>query len=60
MKNLEKGGKNNMKKQKNLELVAIGSPNVSALSESEQKHFYITLLTRILELIKEKKQNEEV
>lgn len=60
MKNLEKGGKNNMKKQKNLELVAIGSPSVSALSESEQKHFYITLLTRILELIKEKKQNEEV
>ena len=60
MKNLEKGGKNNMKKQKNLELVAIGSPSVSALSESEQKHLYITLLTRILELIKEKKQNEEV
>ena len=60
MKNLEKGGKNNMKKQKNLELVAIGSPSVSALSESEQKHFYITLLTRILELIKDKKQNEEV
>lgn len=26
-----------MKKQKNLELVAIGSPSVSALSESEQK-----------------------
>ena len=49
-----------MKKQNNLELVAIGSPSVSALSESEQKHFYITLLTRILELIKDKKQNEEV
>ena len=59
MKNLEKGGFI-MKKQNNLELVAIGSPSVSALSESEQKHFYITLLTRILELIKEKKQNEEV
>lgn len=44
-----------MKKQKNLELVAIGCPSVSALTESEQKHFYITLLTRILELIKEKK-----
>ena len=59
MKNLEKGGFI-MKKQNNLELVAIGSPSVSALSESEQKHFYITLLTRILELIKDKKQNEEV
>jgi len=49
-----------MKKQNNLEFVAIGSPSISALSESEQKHFYITLLTRILELIKDKKQNEEV
>ena len=60
MKIFRKAGKTNMKKQQNLELVAIGSPSVSALSESEQKHFYITLLTRILELIKEKKQNEEV
>ena len=59
MKNLEKGGFI-MKKQNNFEFVAIGSPSVSALSESEQKHFYITLLTRILELIKDKKQNEEV
>lgn len=43
-----------MKKQKNLEIVAIGSPSVLALSESEQKHFYFTLLNRILELYKEK------
>ena len=44
-----------MKKQQNLKIVAIGSPSVSALSEQEQKHFYITLLSRILELYKEKK-----
>ena len=49
-----------MIRQQHLDLVAFGKPCVSALNESQQKHFYITLLTRILELIKEKKQNEEV
>ena len=49
-----------MKKQKELELVAIGHPDIFELSESEQRNFYITLLTRILELYKEKKEREEV
>ena len=48
-----------MKKQQNLTLDAIGRPSASALSESEQKHFYITLLIRILSLIKENKENEQ-
>lgn len=49
-----------MKKQRELELVAIGHPDIFELSESEQRNFYITLLTRILELYKEKKEREEV
>ena len=44
-----------MGKQQNLQLVAKGKPNIPALTETEQKHFYLTLLTRILELHKEKK-----
>ena len=49
---------NIMKKQPKLELVTIGSPSISALSETEQKHFYMTLLAQILKLYKEKKQKE--
>lgn len=48
-----------MKKQPKLELVTIGSPSISALSETEQKHFYMTLLAQILKLYKERKQNED-
>ena len=44
-----------MGKQQKLEIVAIGSPSIFTLTEIEQKHFYLTLLTRILELHKEKK-----
>ena len=47
-----------MKKQPKLELVTIGSTSISALSETEQKHFYMTLLAQILKLYKEKKQKE--
>lgn len=47
-----------MKKQPKLELVTIGSPSISELSETEQKHFYMTLLAQILKLYKEKKQNK--
>ena len=46
-----------MKKQPHLDLIAFGRPNISDLNESQQKHFYITLLTRIHEL-KKSKQNE--
>lgn len=44
-----------MKKQKklDLEVVAIGKPSIEALSESEQKVFYETLLKRIQELAAE-------
>lgn len=47
-----------MKKQPKLELVTIGSPSISALRETEQKHFYMTLLAQILKLYKERKQKE--
>ena len=49
---------NTMKKQPKLELVTIGSPSISALSETEQKHFYMTLLAQILKLYNERKQNK--
>ena len=42
-----------MIRQQHLDLVAFGKPCVSALNESQQKHFYITLLKRIQELKKE-------
>lgn len=44
-----------MKKQKklDLEVVTVGKPSIEALSESEQKVFYETLLTRIKELAAE-------
>lgn len=44
-----------MKKQKelDLEVVAIGKPSIEALSESEQKVFFETLLKRIQELAAE-------
>ncbi len=48
-----------MKKEKNFEVVTFGSPDISALSESEQKTFYVTLLAKILQLYKEKKQQKE-
>lgn len=44
-----------MKKQKKLDLKVevIGEPSIEALSESEQKVFYETLLKRIQELAAE-------
>ncbi len=44
-----------MKRQKKLDLEvrAIGKPSIEALSESEQKVFYETLLKRIQELAAE-------
>lgn len=43
--------------RKDLKVESVGKPDVSSLSESEQKTFYITLLTRILE--QRRKQLEE-
>ena len=45
--------------RKDLKVFSVGQPSVSSLSESEQKVFYITLLTRILELRKQQLEKEE-
>ena len=43
-----------MIKNQHLDFIAFGKPSVSELNESQQKHFYITLLKRIQELKKAK------
>ena len=43
------------KKEVNLELITIGKPDIFALSESEQKVFFTTLLDSIIKI----KQEEE-
>ena len=48
-----------MKRNQELKVITFGSPDVADLSESEQKTFYVTLLARILELYKNKKQRKE-
>ncbi len=40
-----------------LEVVTIGKPDITALSESEQRMFFETLFARVLELAKEKETN---
>ena len=40
-----------------LEVIAIGEPNLSGLTESERRLFFETLYARVLELAKEKKEN---
>lgn len=40
-----------------LEVIAVGEPNVSALTDSEQRLFFETLYQRVMELAKEKKEN---
>lgn len=45
--------------RKDLKVFSVGQPSVNSLSESEQKVFYITLLTRILELRKQQLEKEE-
>lgn len=47
-----------MKEKKEYKLITIGKPSISALSESEQKIFYITLLNHILELYKEENNSK--
>ena len=41
-----------------LTLIVDGEPNINALSESEQKVFYTTLLERIFELHRAKEQGQ--
>ena len=45
--------------RKDLKVFSVGQPSVNSLSESEQKVFYITILTRILELRKQQLEKEE-
>lgn len=40
-----------------LEIVAVGEPNITALTDSERRLFFETLFVRVLELAKEKKEN---
>ena len=40
-----------------LEIVAVGEPNIAALTDSERRLFFETLFARVLELAKEKKEN---
>lgn len=40
-----------------LEVIAIGEPNIAALTDSERRLFFETLYARVLELAKEKKEN---
>ena len=37
-----------------LEVVIVGTPDITALSESEQRAFFETLYARVLELVKKK------
>ena len=47
-----------MKKQEH-EVITHGTVDVSQMSEQQQKTFYVSLLTRILALYKEQKENNE-
>lgn len=49
-----------MLKKEQHKVVTHGSVDVSKLNEQQQKTFYISLLTRILTLVKEQKEKEEV
>lgn len=41
-----------------LEVVTVGAPDVTALSENEQRIFFETIAARVLELAKERNKNE--
>lgn len=45
------------RKQVNLKVTTVGEPNLEAMSESEQKAFYVSMLMRILD--KRRQQLEE-
>lgn len=59
---LKSAGKevNIMPNKEQHKVVTHGNVDVSKLNEQQQKTFYISLLTRILTLVKEQKENEEV
>ena len=40
-----------------LEIIAVGTPDITALTDSERRLFFETLFARVLELAKEKKEN---
>lgn len=46
------------KKEVNLEVITIGKPDIFALSESEQKVFFTTLLDSIIK-VKQKDENSK-
>lgn len=46
-----------MSHKQNLELVVRGKPTLETLSNTEQDHFYLSLLKRIIELKNERKGN---
>ena len=58
MKNFLQGGDCMRERKKNILLNTeiIGGVNLLALSESQQKHFYITLLARMISLYKQNKE----
>lgn len=39
-----------------LEIVTVGTPDIATLSENEQRIFFETIFTRVLELAKERKE----
>ena len=39
-----------------LEIVTVGTPDITALSENEQRIFFEIIFTRVLELAKERKE----
>ena len=40
-----------------LEVVSVGTPDITKLTDSERRIFFETLYARVLELAKEKKEN---
>ena len=54
LKNKQKGGGKMLKTE--LEIVTVGTPDIAMLSENEQRIFFETIFTRVLELAKERKE----
>ena len=46
-------------RKKEIEVITHGTVDVSKMDEQQQKTFYVSLLTRILTLYKEQKENNE-
>lgn len=52
LKNKQKGGGKMLKTE--LEIVTVGTPDITTLSENEQRIFFETIFARVLELAKER------